>query len=201
MRLLVVHAHPVPDSFGAALFRTVLDGAREGGHEVTALDLHAEGFEPRLSERERRGYGAEPPEDPAALDPALAPHVAALRRAEGVLFVHPTWWMGPPAILKGWVDRVWRPGVAFHADPAGGAIRPGLPDLRLLGVVTTLGSPRWAWLLMGEPGRRMLLRALRPCVARRARTLWLALHDMDRTTPERRAAFLARVRAKVAALR
>jgi putative NADPH-quinone reductase len=102
-------------------------------------------------------------------------------------------------MLKGWVDRVWRPGVAFHHHPAGGPIRPGLPQVRLLGVVTTLGSPWWVWtFLMGAPGRKLLLRGLRPCVARHGRTFWLALHDMDASTPARRDRFLARVRARIA---
>ena len=198
MRLLVVHAHPVPDSFGAVLFRAVTEAAGGAGHEVRALDLYAEAFDPRLSTEERRGYNGAPPVDPTFLDPALAAHVDALRWAEGVVFVHPTWWMGPPAMLKGWLDRVWRPGVAFHADPAGGPIRPGLPQIGLLGVVTTLGSPWWAWTFaMGAPGRKLLLRGLRPCVARRARTFWLALHDMDRSTPTQRERFLTRVRARI----
>ncbi len=201
MRLLVVHAHPVPESFGTALFRAVVEAAEGVGHEVRTLDLYAEGFDPQLSTEERLGYGETLPVDPASLDPALGPHVEALRWAEGVVFVHPTWWMGPPAMLKGWVDRVWRPGVAFHADPAGGPIRPGLPQVRLLGVVTTLGSPWWAWtFLIGAPGRKLLLRGLRPCIARGARTFWLALHDMDRSTEARRGRFLLRVRSRIARL-
>jgi putative NADPH-quinone reductase len=201
VRLLVVHAHPVPDSFGTALFHTVVEAARNAGHEVRAIDLCAEGFDPRLSEAERRSYDHVPPADPRTLDPSLAPHLDALGWAEGVIFVHPTWWMGPPAILKGWLDRVWRPGIAFHPDPSGGAIRPGLPHITVLGVVTTLGSPWWAWtFLMGAPGRKLLLRGLRPCIARRARTVWLALHDMDRSTPAQRDRFLARVRARIARL-
>ncbi|EYD75141.1 putative NAD(P)H dehydrogenase [Rubellimicrobium mesophilum DSM 19309] len=199
MRLLVVHAHPVPESFGTALFRAVTEAAAGAGHEVRAIDLHAEGFDPRLSAEERRSYNDAPPPDPALLDPTLGPHLEALRWAEGIVLVHPTWWMAPPAMLKGWLDRVWRPGVAFHADPGGGAIRPGLPQVRLLGVVTTLGSPWWAWtFLIGAPGRRMLLRGLRPCVARDARTFWLARHDMDRSTEAQRERFLAVVRRRIA---
>ena len=202
MRLLVVHAHPVPDGFGAALRDAAIAGGREGGHEIRLMDLYAEGFDPRLSTEERRTYELQPPPDPAALDAALGPHLEALRWAEGVLLVHPTWWMGPPAILKGWIDRVWRPGVAFHGDLRGGPIRAGLPGVRLLGVVTTTGSPWWVYALaMGSPGRKLLLRALRPCVARGARRLWLALHEVDRSTPAARARFLARVRARMARLR
>jgi putative NADPH-quinone reductase len=196
MRLLVVLAHPAPESFSHALARTVTDAARAAGHDVHLIDLCADGFDPVLSAGERRQYHA-----PDRLSPDLRPHVDALRQAEGLILVYPTWWNAPPAILKGWLDRVWRPGVAF-ADPAPGqALRPGLPGLRLIGVVTTLGSPWWVWtLLLGAPGRRMILRGLRVCTAPRTRTLWLALHDIDRQDSAARARFLARVQARIAAL-
>lgn len=193
MRLLVVQAHPAPDSFGAALARAVVEGAGAAGHEVRALDLCAERFDPVMGEAEWRAYDAPP------VDPVLRAHGDHLRWAEGLIFVHPTWWMGPPAILKGWLDRVWRPGLAFHVEA--GRLRPGLTGIRLIGAVTTTGSPWWVWaLLMGAPGRKMLLRAPLACTGLRTRTLWLALHGMDRTTPARRARFLARVRARMARL-
>jgi NAD(P)H dehydrogenase (quinone) len=193
VRLLVVHAHPVPDSYGAALFRAVLGSAKGAGHEVRALDLHAESFDPVMGEAERRSYNeGGPPEDPVLLR-----HIAHLRWAEGLIFVHPTWWYGQPAILKGWLDRVWRMGVAFHLDDGG--LRPALTQVRLIGVITTLGSSRWFWTLaMGAPGRKVLLRGLKGCTGWRTRTFWLALHGMDGATPAQRDRFLARVRARIA---
>ncbi len=191
----MVHAHPLPESFSTALFRAVLEAAEGAGHEVRALDLHAEGFDPVMGEEERRTYNDGGP--PA--DPALQRHVDRLLWAEGLLFIYPTWWYGQPAMLKGWLDRVWRPGVAFHADPAGGPIRPGLPQVRLLGVVTTLGASRWVWsAVMGAPGRKTILRGLRACMGLRCRTFWLALHDMDSASQVRRERFLAQVRARIA---
>jgi len=193
VRLLVVHAHPVPESFGTALFRVVIEAARDAGHEVRPLDLHAEGFDPVMGEEERRGYDEGGP----PTDPALLRHVDHLLWAEGIVFVYPTWWMGQPAILKGWLDRVWRPGVAFRLED--GAVTPALTRIRLLGVVTTLGSSRWAWsLLMGAPGRKILLRAPLACTGVTTRTFWLGLHDMDASTPAQRERFLARVRARIA---
>ena len=195
MRLLVVHAHPVPESFSTVLFRAVLEAAEGTGHEVRALDLHAVGFDPVMGEEERRTYNDGGP--PA--DPALQRHVDRLLWAEGLLFIYPTWWYGQPAILKGWLDWVWRPGVAFHLGPTG--LTPALTRVRLIGVVTTLGSSRWLWSgLMGAPGRKILLRGLRPCTGWRTRAFWLALHDMDASTQAQRERFLARVRARIASI-
>lgn len=193
MRLLFVQAHPVPESFCAALCRAAMDEAGARGHAVRLIDLHACGFDPVLRAAEHRSYA-----DPAQLPADLAPHVEALRWAEGVIFVYPTWWQAQPAILKGWLDRVWRPGVAFTAPPGGG-LRPGLPHVRLIGAITTLGAPWWVWtLLMGAPGRKMLLRGLRACTAPRTRSFWLALHDIDTRPEADRRRYLDRVRARVA---
>ena len=195
MRLLVVHAHPVPESFNAALFRATIEAATGAGHEVRPLDLCAEGFDPVMGAEERRGYdGPVPPEDPD-----LVRHVENLLWAEGLIFVYPTWLMGQPAILQGWFDRVWRPGVAFHLE--GGRVRPGLTGIRLIGVVTTLGSPRWVWsLLMGAPGRKIMLRAPLACTGLRTRTFWMGLHEMDAAPREERERFLARVRDRIACI-
>jgi putative NADPH-quinone reductase len=196
MRLLVVHAHPCPESFNAALFRAAVDAAEGAGHDVRALDLHAETFDPVMGAEERRAYNdGALPEDPVVLR-----HVEHLRWAEGLLFVYPTWWMGQPAILKGWLDRVWRPGVAFRVE--GAWVRPALTHIRLIGVVTTLGSPRWVWtLLMGAPGRKILLRSLLACTGMRTRTFWMGLHEMDSADAPTRERFLARVRARIGAIR
>lgn len=194
MRLLFIHAHPVPESFNRALCDCAVATARERGHEVRLIDLHAEGFNPVMSAEERRRYhdDAPPPED-------VAPHIDALRWAEGLIFVYPTWWYSQPAILKGWMDRVWRPGVTFTVPAKDAPMRPALTNVRLIGVITTFGSPWWFWtLLMGAPGRRIILRGLRFCTARRTRSFWLGLHEMDTQTDSARRRYLERVRRRIA---
>jgi len=195
MRLLVVHDHPVSESLNTALAQAVLDEARLRGHDLRFIDLHAQDFNPVMSAEERRGYqDAPPPED-------LLPHVEALRWAEGLILVYPTWWYSQPAMIKGWIDRVWRPGVAFTLHEDGQRLRPALGNIRLLGVVTSFGSPWWFWtFLIGAPGRKVILRGLRFCTARKTRTFWLGLHEIDSQSQETRARFIARVRAKIAAI-
>lgn len=190
MRLLIVYAHPILDSFTAAARDMALYAAKSAGHEVRLIDLYAEGFSPILTAAELHAYP-----DPDALPDDLASHLDALHWAEGLIFIHPTWWSGPPAILKGWLDRLWRPGIAFHATPT---LRPALTNIRMLGVITTLGAKRWHYWLLGQAGRRQILRGLRPCIAPSARSIWLAHYAIDASTPTSRAKHLEKIAARIA---
>ncbi len=105
-------------------------------------------------------------------------------------------------MLKGWLDRVWVPHATFTMPSGGKPIGRVLTQIRFIGAVSTLGSPWWWWrLVMAEPGRRTLLRGLRPLVNPRCRTLWLALHQMDTAGDAERRAFLDKVEARLKALR
>lgn len=191
MRLLFVYAHPSAGSFTAAARDTALRAAASAGHDTRLIDLYAEAFAPVLSAEELQSYP-----DPEAMEPALDAHVEALLWAEGVIFLYPTWWSGQPPILSGWLQRVWRPGVAFHVSETG--LRAGLPQIRLLGVITTLGAKRWQWWLLGQPGRRQILRGLRTCISLPSRSFWLAHYAIDASTPASRAAHLTKIARRIA---
>lgn len=106
MRILVILAHPQLGSFNHAIASAAIAALEAGGYEVVFHDLYAERFDPLLSSEEIP-KGAE-------IDEALARHCRDLAEAEGIIVVHPNWWGMPPAILKGWVDRVVRPGLAYE---------------------------------------------------------------------------------------
>lgn len=106
MTVLVILAHPASDSLNHAIADRAVDTLRASGHDAVFHDLCAEGFDPVLP-------ADEVPQD-AALDPVVASHCRDLADAEGIVIVHPNWWGQPPAVLKGWVDRVVRPGVAYR---------------------------------------------------------------------------------------
>lgn len=196
MRILLVLAHPVPDSFNAAIAAEIRKALEARGHRVDFLDLYREGFDPRLGEAERRAY-MEPDYQPEA----VAELVARLKAADGLILVFPQWWFNLPAILKGFIDRVFVPGAAFVPDPEGGRIRPGLDHLSLFWSVSTTGSPWWVvHLWMGNPVRRILKRGVAAFCAKGARFRSFALHDMDRSSEARRAAFLRKLRRAVATI-
>lgn len=197
MRLLLVAAHPCPDSFGASLKRAAAETLAARGHEIRLRDLYAEGFDPVMREAEWRAYFA----DPGASEAALADHVADLRWAEGLVLVYPTWWYGPPSILKGWFERVWLPGVTFEVPKSKiGRVTRKLDNIRLFAVITTSGSPWWWLRLIRDPGRNLFLRGIRPLMHPRCRYVWRQLHAMNHASTEDRARFLARVRDTLGAL-
>ncbi len=135
MNVLVILAHPDPASFNHALADVAARSARERGHDVVLHDLHAEGFDPILPPSElSKG---------AALAPSLARHCEALAAADGIVIVHPNWWGQPPAILKGWIDRVVRPGVAysFEEGDGGEGVPVGLLRARTAVVLNTSNTP------------------------------------------------------------
>ncbi len=196
MRLLVVYCHPVPDSFTAVLRDTVVNAAEDAGHTVDVLDLYAEGFDPVMSEQERRDYHTM-----GVNEAPVSEHVAKLQACEGLIFIYPTWWMGPPAMLKGWLERVWLPHVVFSMAGEYAQMRPMLTKIRWIGAVSTLGAPWWYWtFLMCAPGRKVLLRSLRTCCHARCRTFWLGLHRMDSRDEADRRRFLDKVARRIARL-
>lgn len=193
MKLLVVYCHPVPTSFNAVLKDTVVETAERGGHEVRLVDLYAEAFDPVMGEQERLDYHT-----PGVNEIPVREHLDHLFWCTGLIFVYPTWWYGQPAMLKGWIDRVWVPHATFTLPTENIDWTPHLTHIRLMGVVTTLGSPWWWWTVgMGAPGRKVILRSLRLACHRRCRTFWLGLHRMDSTTAEQRSAFAEKVRRRI----
>jgi putative NADPH-quinone reductase len=190
-RALVLFAHPCPESFSAALHGRVVDRLRSSGWTVDDCDLNAEGFSPVLTEAERRGYHE--------VGPNIAPvagYVERLRAADALVMVFPVWNFGYPAILKGFLDRVFLPGVSFRLED--GRVKPNLTHIRKLAAVTTYGGTRLRAMLVGDPPRRCVTRAVWH-VCRPEKMRYLALYDMNRATESRRRDFLARVDREMAA--
>jgi NAD(P)H dehydrogenase (quinone) len=188
MKVLLVSAHPVEESYNAALTRAATAALGRAGHAVDHLDLYAEGFDPVLGRAERLGYHAIP-----ANRAPVENYVARLQAAEALVFVFPVWCYGVPAILKGFFDRVFLPGVSFTLGEDGIA-RPALTHIKRVVGVTSYGRPWWvATFLMGNPPKRQIMNYFRLLTAGRARRTWLAHYDMNRSTDASRAAFLAKI--------
>ncbi len=187
MRILYLYCHPVPESFHGAIRAVALAGLARAGHEVDLCDLYAEGFDPVLGAMERRVYHAVPENRRG-----VASYVERLERAEALIVQFPTWCFGPPAMLKGFLDRVFLPGVAFDlGDPA--QVRPALTRVRKLAGLVTYGRTRLAAWYMGDPPRKLVMRYLRWFVAPQASVAFHALYNLNTATDGERRAFLLRV--------
>lgn len=193
MRALVVYCHPDPGSFNAAIRDLICTRLQASGAETRLLDLYADGFQPLLSQAEWQAYL-----DPAQNTLPVARDVEALRWCDTLIFVYPTWWYGLPAMLKGWLDRVMLPDVAFlMPDAQNRTIRPGLQHISRLGVFTTCGASYWLTSLVGAPGKRTLLRGVGYLCAPNRRSVFAAHYLMDSSTAESRARHLAHVGRKM----
>jgi putative NADPH-quinone reductase len=192
MRVLVLFAHPVETSFNAALHAKVVEALRARGHEVDDCDLNAEGFDPVMRRQDRIDY-----HDPKVNRTHVAPYVARLLAADALVLVYPVWNMGFPAILKGFFDKVFLPGVSFNLGPDG-SYAPCLHNIRRLAAVCTYGGARWTTFLMGDPPRRVVKRMLSSLIAGGSSCQYLTLYDMNHTEPKSRARFLRKVEANFA---
>lgn len=146
MNILVILGHPDPGSFNHAIADAAAEALERNGHRIVLHDLYAESFDPLLPAEEF-------PRD-ASLPPAIQQHCDELMAAQGIVIIHPNWWGQPPAILKGWVDRVIRPGVAyrFREGDAGDGVPEGLLQAYTAIIFNTSNTPRERELrVFGDP--------------------------------------------------
>ncbi len=189
MRCLVVTAHPLSDSLCSAMARRAVETLLRAGHEVTVEDLYAEEFSPAMTPMERASYYSGP-----YTTGAVATQVERLLSAEAIVLVFPTWWFSFPAILKGWFDRVWGPGVAYDHSVGYGPIEPRLNNLREMVVVTSLGAPWWVdRFVMMQPVRRVVKTALIKTCAPKCRFQMVSVYKCESLTPDRVEEFWSRI--------
>lgn len=194
MRCLIIVAHPLPTSLSHRFATVARDGLVQSGHDVEWRDLYAEDFDPRLSATERGAYYQSPHEHSQ-----IGSHAQSLIRADMLVLAFPTWWFSPPAILKGWIDRVFAPGIAFDHGADFGPIRPRLTTLKRVVAITTLGSPWWVdRFVMHRPVRRLLKTAVLGGCAPQARFSYVPFHSAENPGSARLDRFERKVRAAIA---
>ncbi|MEM8693521.1 MAG: NAD(P)H-dependent oxidoreductase [Pseudomonadota bacterium] len=193
MRALVIYCHPKEGSFNAGIRDLVLEKLYESGAEVRLTDLYKRDFNPIMPECELDIYLDCPKnQQPVEAD------VADLRWADTLVFVYPTWWYGLPAMLKGWLDRVLLPDVAFlMPDAENSDIRRGLTHITRLAAFTTCGASWGLTQMMGAPGKRTIMRGVRSICSTRCRTAFAAHYLMDSSTEASRRVHLQKVAAKM----
>lgn len=146
MNILIVLAHPKAGSFNHALADSIREALEARGDRVTLRDLYAENFDPVLTPAELERGNVAPP--------LIREHADAVLAADGIVVVHPNWRSQPPAILKGWVDRVLRAGEAFRfgVDENGKGVAIGMLKAQAALVINTSNTPQQdETVLYGDP--------------------------------------------------
>ncbi len=196
MKVLVVYAHPSPVSFTAAVRDRVVAGLGAGSHDVTVIDLYANtsfGTGPRAGVLMTQNVATQQFDSSARA-------VKEAQAAEVVVFVYPTWWSGPPAILLGWLQKTLVESRRTAQNPRRWPAAGTWPKVRRIVVVTSHGSSKLVNMVEGESGKLLFQRALRTRLARPARFRWISLYGIDRTSSTIRSAHLDRVERHFAGL-
>lgn len=187
MRVLVVYAHPLETSFVSALHARVVQILRAGGHDIDDLDLYAETFDPVMSREGLLRYV-----DTSANTREVETYVQRLKETEALVLVFPVWFDGLPAIMQGYFQRVFLPGVAVRIDEAG-LFHPNLRHIKRMAAVSAYGEGRRDVRAKGDPPLRFVRDNIRALIDPKGRFEYLALYDMNFTAAAQRAAFMKRV--------
>jgi NAD(P)H dehydrogenase (quinone) len=187
LRILVVFAHPLETSFVSALHARVVEVLRSGGHVVDDLDLYAEKFDPVMSREGLLRYV-----DTSANTREVEAYVQRLLAAEALILVFPVWFDGLPAIMQGYFQRVFLPGVAVRIDEAG-LFHPNLHHIQRMAAVCAYGEGRRDVSAKGDPPLRFVRDNIGVLIDPKGRFEYLALYGTNFTASHRRAAFLKRV--------
>lgn len=206
-RIVIVHSHPVPDSFSKAIADTFETSALAQGHEVKRINLYdnddpTKCYRPNLSRAEKAKYftliGKENAEQELA--PEVRSHLEMLKWCNTLVFIYPTWWMNTPASLKGFLDRTLVPGLTWtfpSKDKTGVAalgLTPKLTNVEQIVGISTYGASQSIVTFAGDNGRRMISNAIRHSVCPAATVTWLSQYHLDTISDEERGQFLNQVK-------
>jgi putative NADPH-quinone reductase len=187
LRVLVVYAHPLETSYLSAVHARVVETLRERGREVDDLDLYRERFDPVLSREQMGSYV-----DVEKNAREVRAYVERLRAADALVLVFPVWFDGLPAIMQGYFQRVFLPGVATVIDE-NGLFHRNLANLKRLAAVCAYGESRADVARKHDPPRRFVRGNIGALIEPSGRFEYLAIYSMDFSTAPQRAAFLKRV--------
>ena len=146
MQISVISAHPDSQSFNHAIAQAAIAELKQNGHQVFFHDLYAEEFDPILTTGEIQKE--------ASVSTEIERQCIEISSVDGIIMVHPNWWGQPPAILKGWVDRVIRPGIAyrFADEDQGEGVPIGLLKAKAVCVFNTSNTtPEREARVFGDP--------------------------------------------------
>jgi len=191
MHTLVILAHPYTKSYCHALFERVVLTLEQAGHSVDRLHLDQEEFDPIMRSSDLAGYAKG-----HIADPTISAYQARIDAAQQLVFVFPIWWEVMPALLKGFIDKVFTKGWAYQASKLG--VKGNLGHIQRAVIVSTMNTPKWAYRwLFGDAVQRALARGtLRKCGVRKVE--WVALSPVSHVSDAKRQDWLDHVASRFA---
>ncbi|WP_339692710.1 NAD(P)H-dependent oxidoreductase [Celeribacter baekdonensis] len=204
MNVLIVYNHPYEGSFCAAILAAVTKGLLSAGHEIDLMHLDADDFDPVMRSKDLRAFAMarnDPEAAFALLDPRVQAYRDRLQAAEHIVFVFPIWWELMPARMKGFVDKVIFPGIAYdYTEKGSTGMVSLLKRLKGVTVITTMNTPWYLyWLIFGNAIQRALMRGTFWKIGVKNRT-WISLNNVKGQTQAKRQSWLTQIEGRMRGL-
>ena len=142
MKTLIIFNHPREGSFCSAIREAVKSGLKKGGHQCKVINLDKDGFDPVMREKDLKAFataGRIGPDGLEGVDPIILRYMKKLRWAEHIVMIFPIWWMTMPAMMKGFIDKVIFPGIAYKMEDS--KLVSTLSGLKHVTVISTMNTP------------------------------------------------------------
>lgn len=161
MRVLVVFNHPYEGSFCNALLNSVMNGLTSANHDIDLIHLDKDNFDPVMRAKDLQAFAlarAEPEKAQQRLDPQVLQYKLRIEQADHIVFIFPVWWELMPALMKGFIDKVIFPGIAYQYKDTGLGMYSLLDNLKGVTMITTMNTPSFAYrLLFGNAIKKAML--------------------------------------------
>jgi len=201
LKVLIIYNHPYEGSFCAAIRKAVESGLRDGGHRCDIINLDQDNFDPVMRSKDLKAFvlaRTKPDEALTLLDPQVLNYKFRLEQADHVIFIFPIWWELMPALMKGFIDKVIFPGIAYdQTDGKNGGMVCRLKALGGVTVITTMNTPSLIYrLIFGNAVRRALLTGTFWKIGVSNRK-WINLSSVKSRTREKRQEWLSQIETRM----
>lgn len=186
MRVAIIYNHPYDGSYCKAILEAVTKGLQKGKHEIDLIDLDKDNFNPIMSSEDLKAFRNKKPVDPKVLE-----YGERLKKADHLIFIFPIWWELMPALTKGFIDRVFFPGVAYDYTNKGNTLmRPLFQKLKGVTVITTMNTPKWIYsLLFGNAIKKAMILGTFFKMGYKNRK-WISFNQVKKASQEKRVKWL-----------
>lgn len=154
MKVVIVFNHPYEGSFCNAILHSVSKGLKEADHEIDLIHLDKDNFNPVMTAEDLRAFRDKNPVDPKAIE-----YQKRIKSADHLILIFPIWWELMPALMKGFVDKVIFPGVAYdYTNSSNTLMKPLWINIKSVTMITTMNTPYWLyWLLFGNAIKKAMM--------------------------------------------
>lgn len=204
MRVLIVFNHPYEGSYCYAILNAVTRGLQKAGHDIDLIHLDNDGFDPVMRAKDLRAFVSAREQPEVAhrlLDPQVKDYKQRLQAAEHLVFIFPIWWELMPALLKGFIDKLIFPGIAYDYNANGTRMHCKLKQLSGVTMITTMNTPAWAYrLIFGNAIQKAILLGTFWKIGIKNRR-WISLNYVKFCKPAKRQKWLHKVEKRMLELK